>query len=539
MKKILSFLLALALSVSLVACNSDDGGSKKKDGENVYRDYQTSEAKTLDFNQATDAVSGRYGFNVGERLVLIDSQGVVKPGLAESWEVSDDGLTYTFNMRDQVYVDHEGKEQREVIADDFVNAFNFIVKKDADGEYLTQSSNYVTKYISVKSVEAEDDKTVIITLNKAEDYALSMFANYVFDPRPQDLIDELGGDDKYAVNHETRWYSGPFYISDYESASKVVMPKNESYWNADEIELDRVETKVMVGADPALLESAYNEGHIDYFSLQGDIYSKYEDNEQAQLIDELVVFNIVFNFKPVDANSDMNLVAKHVEARLALAQSYDPQYLIDKVLHGGYTSSYWVPKGFDVVDGNDFRTDTGYEDGYLGYDPAAAKANWDKFKKATGKDTFTLKLLNYDSAVAADSMEYVKQEMEKNLEGLTVVIEPLVFQDKLAKAKKFDFDMNYYGWSPDYINAKAMLTNFETTNTYNEIRFANEEYDKLLASGSREDLIRAEEILIKEQVAMAPVWQRQRPYMVREGLEGLKMYPIGTDFDYRVISVNN
>lgn len=533
MKKLLSLLLASVLTVSLVGCGSD-----KKDEEKVYRDYQTSEVKTLDMNQATDAVSGRVGFNVDERLVLIDSDGQVLPGIAKSWDISEDGLEYTFNLREQKYVDHTGKEQRVVTADDYKNAFDFIVKKNADGEYITQSAAYITKYIKVTEVQAVDDKTLVVKLEEAEDYALSMFANYIFAPRPQDLIDELGGDDKYGVDNESRWYTGPFYISKYESASKITMEKNKTYWNSDKIELDRVETKIMVGADPSALEGAYKDGEIDYFQLSGDLYDQYEDSDEAALVDEFVVFNLVFNFKPTDKNSDMNLFAKHVEGRKALAQSYDPQYIIDNIYKAGHSSSYWVPKGFDVVDDKDFREDTGKEDGYLGYDVEAAKKNWAEFKKLAGKDTYTIKILNYDSATSADAMAYVKQEMEKNLEGLTVEIEPLVFQDKLTKAKNGDFDINFYGWSPDYLSAKAMLTNFESDSPYNEINFNNKEYDKLMAAGTREDLIAAEKILIEDEVAMSAGYQRQRPYIIRKGITGMdKLYPIATDFDYRVIDV--
>ncbi len=538
MKNILKLISLVAVfSMVLVGCGSgDDDGDDKV----VFNHYQTSEAKTLDSNLSTDAVSGQITYNSTERLVKVTADGEVLPGVATDWEVSDDGLTVTFNLRDDsMWVDNKGEEYRAVTAEDFVSAIEFMqLKEEVDGEeeYASQNAAYVTKYIEVVEAVAVDDTTFEITLAKPEEYVIPLFSHYALAPRPADFIEELGGDDKYGLGADSVLNNGAFYISSYEATTNVKLTKNETYWNVDEVELDEVNIRVFNSPENNTLVSEYEANNLDAMVLSGENVAKYASEDDIKLFSETVVFNTVIN-QDTSRDTDVKYFAEHLEGRMALAQAFDPNYAVESIIGSGYASPYWVPKGFDFSEdsGNDFRTDTGYEDGYFEYDVEAAQANWETFKEKTGKDEFTLEILNYDSENSRLTMEYVQQELEKNLEGLTINIKPVAFQDKLQLGTDGDFDLNYYGWSPDYPNAKGMLTNYESTSPYNEIKWENEEYDKLLEAGDRESLIEAEKILM-EDGTMLPGFQRVRVARVNPDFEGFELLPFGGDYDYSVIT---
>ncbi|MFV0498609.1 MAG: peptide ABC transporter substrate-binding protein [Bacilli bacterium] len=535
MKNVLKVLSVLSLvTLVLTGCGKKDSNEKK-----VFNHYQTSECKTLDSNEATDAVSGNILYNATERLVRINADGELLPGVAKDWKVSDDGLKLTFNLRDDsMWVDNEGKEVRAVTADDFVSTIDFMKKTDENGEYSAQNAAYVTKYLQVEKATAVDDTTLEITLAKAEDYSISIFSHYAFGPRPAEFVEELGGDDKYGLDEKSILYNGPFYISEYDASTNIKLSRNETYWDNKNVDLDEVNVRVFVSPDPNTLVAEYEEGNLDTVGLTGETVTKYAEEDDVVLFEEMAIFNFVLNLDPA-RDSDMKYFAQNVEGRKALAQAYDANYITKQILKAGIASPYWVPQGLDVSEETekDFRTDTGKKDGYLQYDVEAAKKSWEEFKKKTGKDTFTLEILNYDSESSRSIAEYVQQELQKNLEGLTVNIKPVAFQDKLELGKTGQFDINFYGWSPDYPNAKGMLTNFETTSPYNEIKFTNAEYDELLVKGDRDSLIRAEEILMGEQVAMAPGYQRQRVVRVNPDFENYKLLPFGGDYDYSAITI--
>ncbi|MFV0499463.1 MAG: ABC transporter substrate-binding protein, partial [Bacilli bacterium] len=323
-----------------------------------------------------------------------------------------------------------------------------------------------------------------------------------------------------------------------DASTNIKLSRNETYWDNKNVDLDEVNVRVFVSPDPNTLVAEYEEGNLDTVGLTGETVTKYAEEDDVVLFEEMAIFNFELNFDTA-RDSDMKYFAQNVEGRKALAQAYDANYITKQIVKAGIASPYWVPQGLDVSEETekDFRTDTGKKDGYLQYDVEAAKKSWEKFKKKTGKDTFTLEILNFDNENSRSIAEYVQQELQKNLEGLTINIKPVAFQDKLEIETNGDFDIDFKGWSPDYPNAKGMLTNYETTSTYNDPKFSNAEYDELLVKGDRDSLIRAEEILMEEQVVMLPGYQRQRVVRVNPDFENYKLLPFGGDYDYSAITV--
>lgn len=535
MNKIFKVLVTLALfSTVLVGCGKD----KTSSGEKVFNDYVTSQATTLDSNLATDSVSGQIVYNFSERLVSVDSEGNINPGVAEKWELSDSDKTLTFTLRkDAAWYDKDGKEYGKVTAQDFVSAFDFLKKKDAAGENITQNVVYITKYLDVVSYEAKSDTEFVIKLNKAEPYSVAMFSHYAMAPRPTKFIEELGGDDNYGLGADSVLSNGAFYLNSYDATKQASLIKNEKYWNAKKVDLEKVNVRIYNSPENNMLVNEYEAGNLSRIALLGENVTKYADSDDLVIQTEGAVFNFVMNFQP-PAGSDMEYFAKNVNGRRALAQAYDPKYITGTILKAGLPSPYWVAAGLDTEDGKTFREDADkYEEGFIKYDVEAAKESWEKFKAETGKSEFTINILNYDSDSAKQIAEYVQQELEKNLVGLKVNITPLAFQDKLAKAKKGDFDVNFYGWSSDYPNAKGFLTNYETTSDYNEIKFDNAKYDELLAKGDRESLHEAEKILLLDEVAQMPGYQRTRAVLLDQKFTGFDLLPFGGDYDYKMIKV--
>ncbi len=158
-------------------------------------------------------------------------------------------------------------------------------------------------------------------------------------------------------------------------------------------------------------------------------------------------------------------LVSNVHARKAMAMGYNKDYIIDSILNNGsLKADYFVPSGFVVgPDNQDFRDDGKL---YLEYDVAAAQAEWALAKEELGFDTVEVEFMNYDSDGSKKIAEFIKSELEQNLEGLIVKISPLPFQQKLEAGRNGEFEINFAGWGPDYLDARTYLDMFLTGNLF-------------------------------------------------------------------------
>ena len=246
----------------------------------------SSDPQTWDILATSRAADAEAIVNTYDGLVEYDCENVMQPALAESWEVSDDGLTYTFHLRQGAkWVDSQGREVGEVKADDFVAGMQHMMDVMGGLEYLIEgiivnASEYisgdVTDFAEV-GVKAVDDYTVEYTLCQPTSYFITMLGYNVFAPMSRTYFESKGGvfgkdDYKAAVDAGTMKYGqtvndiaycGPYTVTNYTAENTIVFQANPTYWNKDNITIKTLTWKFNDGKDPTKAYEDTKAGTLD------------------------------------------------------------------------------------------------------------------------------------------------------------------------------------------------------------------------------------------------------------------------------------
>ncbi|MCM3787922.1 peptide ABC transporter substrate-binding protein [Domibacillus indicus] len=543
-KKKLSIFLVLMLAVSavLAACSggssdsgnsgqtSDDGGGK----ENVLNLSETQDIPNMDSALATDAVSFAVMDSVMEGLYRLGEGDKAVEGMAEGEpQISEDGRTWTVKLRDAKWSNGE-----PVTANDFVYAWRKALNPDTAAEYAyimydlknAQAVNTGKMKPEELGVKAIDEKTLEIQLENPVPYFKELLTFATFLPQNEAFVTEQG--DQYGLEANTVLYNGPFTLAQWKHEDRFVMKKNPEYWDADTVKLETINTKIV--KDTQTDVNLYESGELDRVKLSSEFVDKYKEQEGFQTVKEASVFFLRLN-------QTTNDVLKNVDARKAIAMAYDKTGITDTLLNNGSVpADYFVPAEFvQGPDGKDFRETAGT---YLETDIDAAKEHWEKAKKAIGQDTVELELLSYDDDLSKKVTEYLKEQLESNLEGLTVNIKLQPFKQKLDLETAMDYEMSLSGWGPDYPDPMTYLDMYVTEGAHNQSGYSNPQVDKLVQQAkttlltdeqARWDALVEVEKLMLEDAAIAPIYQRARAYLTNPDVEGIVYHKFGPDYSLK------
>jgi len=552
--------LGLLLSLFLAACGggddaddntgesggSDDTGSgEETSGENVLNFTNGDQIPTMDSSMATDEYAFQFLGATMEGLYRLGEDGEPVEGIAEGHEESDDGLTWTFELRE----DAEWSNGEPVTAHDFVYAWQRAVDPDTGSEYGPYMMEGVIKNASEVSkgdkdvdelgVKAEDDYTLVVDLESPIAYFESLTTFGTFLPMNEEFVEEQGDD--YAQDSDSLLYNGPFVMSEWESTSDSwVLEKNEDYWDADTVELEKMTYEVV--KDPQTAVDLYESGKVDRAGLSSDLVDAYSTHEDYETIPQTSVFHIKMNQTRNEALENENI-------RAAIARAFDKQAMVDEILNNGSTvSNGLIPKEFvNMPDsGEDFREVNG---DMIEYDVDEAQEYWEKGLEELGTDSVELEFLAGDSETAKTSNEYLVNQLESNLEGLDLSLKQVPFEQLIDLQTAMDYDLLLTGWGPDYLDPYTFLSLWITDGGNNEMGYSNEEYDKLLEetmSGDiandnearYENFLEAEKILF-EDAAIAPVYQKSLALLISPKVEGVFVNPFGPTYEYKWSSVGS
>lgn len=418
-----------------------------------------SEPKTIDpgLNAASDG--GDVINNMFEGLMR-EVGGQLLPGMAESYTMSDDQLTYTFVLRDALWSDGE-----PVTANDFEYAWTRVLDPATGSEY-----SWIFSEANVDTFRAVDEKTFEVTLLAPTPYFLGLTGFYTFFPVREDSVTQ-GADGAWAIDPAASIVNGPFYLEEYKTGDKLVLAKNDNYWQADQVMLDKIEGFMIVDATTAL--TAYEAGELDVI-----------DNMPSEEIPRLMAEDDTFYILPLDGvyYYALNVAVEPLtdtNVRKALNFAIDRAAIVD-ILNGGQlpATNMVSPASYDD-EGNVFSTEAGDYVPKDGSGVAEAQQLLADAGYPNGEGFPTLEIM-YNTSEGHKMVAEIIQEMWKTNLGIDVTLtnqEWAVFQDT---RRNHDYQIARGGWLGDYSDPMTYLGMFFSDSPMNYAGWQDTSYDEIL-----------------------------------------------------------
>ncbi len=511
-------LVALTSFAVLSACGNDEKGNGNSENsgqeQQILQLAAESEMDTMDTTISTTNFTPMN--NVYEGLVTYDLEGNLVPGNAANMpEVSEDGVTYTFTLRD----DANWSNGTTVTADDFVFAWKRMVNPGNGSGYAYLFSGIVKNAeaiingeaeVDTLGVEALDDKTLKVTLEKPVPYFLDVLTIPCYFPQNEAFVTDQG--ENYGLNAENAIYNGPFTLADWDSASGDSWKylKNDEYWDKDTVQLEEITTQVVKEVGTGL--NLYESGELDSIDLSGDFVAQYTENPDFKTNDKAWIYYI-------EVNHDVPELANE-NIRKALTYAIDRQGFTDNVLLNGSHSIFGhVPNGLakNPETGADFREDAG---DIVQYDVNTAQAAWQAGLKELGLDAVTLELTTSDSEDSKKLAEFLQSELQNNLPGLTIDIRQMPDNSRLDNIKSGNYQIATSYWLADFADPINFVERFDTAINRGNYSFedidalvdqSNQQYDDGLARWNT--LIEIEKVALGEHYVDVPIYQTAEAYL--------------------------
>lgn len=521
---------------------SSTAGSSSE--EQVLNIIESAELPNMDSAKSTDVVSGTVLNNVNEGLYRQNPDNELELAMAsEEPEVSEDGLTYTFKIRE----DAVWSNGDPVTADDFIYAWARLATPETAAEYSYMIDGVVKNASAILTGEMEpselgatavDDKTLEVQLEKAVPYFKDLLTLPMFLPQNEAFVTEQG--DKYATNSDTVLYNGPFVLDEWDGTGlSWVLNKNEDYWDKDTVVLDTINVDVVKETSTAI--NLYDTGAVDRITLSGEYVQTKQGDPELKTQPTSSVFYFKFN---QERNGEETPLANE-NIRKAIAMSFDKQAFADTVLqNGSIPANGLVPAELasDPASGEDFREQSG---DLLTFDVEQAQEYFKKGLEELGVDSINLEILGDDTENAKKSLEFMQAQLTSNLPGLEISLRNVPFKVRLDADTKQDYDIEMAGWGADYGDPINFLELFHSENGNNKSSYSNADYDALVESaqtnvtdleGRWEDMLEAEKILM-ETGGIAPIYQRAYSVLEKDYLKDYTSHLTGAEYSYKWASI--
>lgn len=545
MKKLVSLLVILAFAFFLIACQP-----KEKGIPGVLRWNIGADPLTLDpsLNGASDG--GDVINNTHEGLVR-EINGIVYPGIAESWTISADGKVVTFHLRESNWSDGT-----PLTAQDFIYTYKRAMDPATASEYSwiweytnvigaldfvfadTEAEDYDPEALwDEVGISALDNYTLQFRLVNPTAYFVSLMAFYHFMPVKQASVEAPGGaDGLWAKNPSLAVSNGPFKLTAYTIGDSLVLEKNEEYWNAENVKLTRIEGKFIDNESTAY--DAFNAGELDYIP-------QVPTSEMTRLIAEdpnFYVFPLLGTYYYSFNLNDAAGLYDNLKLRKALAYAIDREAIVEALAGGQVPAAGFVPPGFVDHEGKDFFETAGTY-GMVADDSNFAQAVtlFAEAASEMGKTVAELKALLanetllYNTSDAHAQVAQLVQESWNQVLGFQMKLgnqEWGVFQET---RKNDQFDIARGGWLTDFMDPIGMLAIFTKENAYNDPNYDNPAFDALIAEAQATtsaqvhfEKLYAAQTLLMEAMPIIPVYHYSDFMYVKPYVEDWGRSVLGT-----------
>ena len=559
-KKAVAFALAAAMVVGLVGCGGSgststtaaagessaestaaESGSAAASGDDLNVMLETP-VQSLDPQQATDGTSFEVIADYTDGLMQMDSDGQAVPAIAESYELSDDGLTYTFHLR----TDAKWSNGTPVTAADFVFAWQRAVDPAVASEYaymlsdIGQVKNAAEiiageKDKSELGVTAVDDNTLKVELNVPVSYFLSLMYFPTFYPVNEEFFNSCG--DTFGTSPETVLSNGAYVLDDYQPAATAFhLTKNADYYDADRVKLAGLNYQVIQDSQQALM--SYQNGDLDITLVNGEQVDQVKDDPEFKTIGAGHLWYVSPNMSAVPELNNQNI-------RMALTMAIDREAITNDVLKDGSLPTYTaVPMQFAAgPDGSDFSEDQTKFSDVCAFDAEKAADYWKKGLEELGETEMTLEMI-VDADDAPQKVAQVLQEQwQQTLPGLTVSIKVEPKKQRVQDMQDGNFQIVLTRWGPDYADPMTYLGMWITGNSNNYGLWSDADYDAIIAECTTGDLCTdAEgrwakmydaEKIVMDQAVIFPLYTQSNAQMQSSKVTGIDFHPVALNRVYK------
>ncbi len=462
--------------------------------------------------------------NCFEGLATYDNSGNVVPGVAESWDISEDGTVYTFHLRDGL----KWSDGSPLTANDFVYSYKRVLDPATGAQYVNMITDYVVGAAELYAgegseedlgIRALDDQTLEITLIQPASWFIDMLTMWVWDPVQEATITANG--DQWTNSADTYVCNGPFMISDMSMGEYVELSKNENYWDAESVTLEKITLRYVLDTATAL--TAYESGEVDGINTipASDVARLKAEGAGVQTASNFGT--TYFNINCAKAPYDNPLVRK------ALSLAIDREAIINNVLQVEASPAYNLIGPGYVVDGVDFSEgDSTWELG-PNADPEAAQAALAEAGYPDGEGFPTLQLSYYSSDTVKKMTEALAEMLETNL-GIDVEITSADWAVFYEDVQNGNYDVAAMGWSADYVHPMSFLPLLKTDDVSNNVFYSNPDYDALVEQVMAEsdpakgwDLMKEAEALAMADYPMLNVYYKAANYAMKDYVTGYFM----------------
>ena len=481
---------------------ADEADAAASAGEKILSVQVGPDPETIDpaLNSAVDG--GNMLLHSFECLLAVDQNGQLAPGQAESWETSEDGLTWTFHLRDGL----KWSDGSDLTANDFVYSWKRVCDPMVAAPYAETVLSMVEGYdkaiegdLDALQVVATDNNTLVVTLSAPCSYFGSLAAFATLSPVQQATVEANG--DAWATKAETYISNGPFYVSDWVPGSYIMMTKNPYYWNADAIKLDGIKWNLIEDSNAAY--SAYQTGEV--------LMIKDVPTEEIPSLKE----NADFYVDPIIGTYylSMNIDREpfnNADVRKALSLAIDRDYVANTLMQGTYSpAGNLMGPGWIDTDGKQFKDNANGGKEYI--DTTNYEADLEEAKQLladagypNGEGFPTITYSTNDAGYHKVVAEYLQQAWAEL--GIDLQVDIVEWASFTPMRRNGDYDVARNGWVGDYSDPSNMLDLFYSTNGNNDGKFNNADYDAAIelsrttldAAERSTALHNAEDVLMEE-----------------------------------------
>ena len=509
---------ALLTSLILLALNAQ--------AESVFRRGNSSEPKSIDPQLASENAGSNVIYDTFEGLTSNDAAGKLIPGVAEKWEISDDGKTYTFHLRDNA----KWSNDTPVTAGDFVYAWRRAVNPATGSEYAfilypvknaEAIASGTEKNIEALGIKAIDDRTLQVELNNPTPYFLDLLTHYTSYPVPQKTVEQYG--DKW-TQPEHIVSNGAYHLTEWKAQAKIAAEKSPTYWNKDQVAIDKIIYYPIESEATAF--ARYRAGEIDYVE---SVTSENLEIARKEFADQLHIDPYLGTYW-IGFNTAKPPLKDNVKLREALSLAIDRKTIIEKITKAGQIPAYTVVPP-NVKNSDPYQPENAKLDRKAQIERAQAlyaEAGYSKEKP--------LKIsLTYNTSEAHKKIMVAIAAMWKQVLGVETELVNQEWKVMLSNFTQGNVEAYRYAWIGDYNDPYTFLEIFQKNSAMNHSKFSSDDYDAKLKEASatqdlaaRAKLLQEAEKILVDNYPVAPIYYYVTVRLLKPQFKGYQGNPTGT-----------